>query len=150
MKMQAENYLVNYLHYEHDITNYGEENYIASFKVINDRRKDDCDGGAIAAAALLSDDGYAPLMLFMNPKNRKEPGHAIFIYRENGLIGCLGISKSDCIRPRFNNLEEVTRYFGFNEYGLINLDKVSPDWKECDYDLGRVIYPHLKFKKIQD
>ncbi len=148
---QAEEYLTKYLKYSYDKDNYGEEDYIASFKVIHERKTDDCDGGALAAAALLSDDGYKPLMLIMGTRNENKSwdGHAIFVYEKNGLIGCLGISKGDCIHPRFQSLEEVTMYFKFNEYKLVNLDDIAPDWKDCDYNLSNLIRFTGEFKKVQ-
>ena len=148
---QAEQYLLTQLKYEYDIKNYGEEDYVASFKVINERRIDDCDGGALAAAALLSDDGYTPNMLIMKIEhgNNDWSAHAIFVYQEKDLIGCLGINKTDCIRPRFRSLEEVTMYFKFNEYKLINLNDVAPDWKDCDYNLSDSIRYVGEFKKVQ-
>lgn len=149
---QVENYLLNSLSYEYDIINYGQDDYVASFKVINERKKDDCDGGALAAAALLSDDGYKPLMLIMGRYYKEEnswSGHAIFIYEKNGLMGCLGISKTDCLSPRFKSLEEITMHFRFDEYKLVNLDDVAPDWKDCEYNLRDAVRYTGEFKKVQ-
>ena len=143
---EAEEYLTKYLTYSLDIINYGQSDYIASFKIIHERKTDDCDGGALAAAALLSDDGYNPYMLIMR---NDISAHAIFIYKKNNLIGCLGISKGDCIRPKFQGLKEITKHFGFYEYYLINLDEVAPDWKDCNYNLRNMIYSSEKFKKVE-
>ena len=59
---QTKRYLTEYPSPKSDEANYGKEDYIASFKIIHKKGSDDCDGSALAAAALLHDDGYPPLM----------------------------------------------------------------------------------------
>lgn len=94
------------LYYEFDKDNYGEENYWASFKTIYKKGKDDCDGAAVAAAALLSDDGYPAKIICMYGK---EYGHAIFLYEEKGKYGSIGINWCDNNSAVFDSVDELVR-----------------------------------------
>jgi len=77
-----------------------------SFRRIHERKGDDCDGGAIAAAALLSDDGYPPYILMLWDG---DSGHAVFVYRseETKGFGSVGINLSDYHPPRHASLQEL-------------------------------------------
>ena len=86
---QVREYLLNFLDYQKDAKNFGETEYMASFRVIHQNRSDDCDGAALAAAALLHDNGYPPLMLCMYEDDSSN-GHAVFVYNKEGEWATLG------------------------------------------------------------
>ncbi len=85
------------LKYEYDSIQYGK-NYWAPLKTIHKTKKDDCDGGAIAAAALLQDDGFPPYILWL--KSKKD-AHVVFLYKtDKGEYGSIGINHNDCQYPQ--------------------------------------------------
>jgi len=141
---QAERYLTEFLKYKSDRENFGrsihaklsknkmkillpkyypdndegydfwDSEYVASFKKIHTNKSDDCDGGVVAAAALLSDNGYSPLYLGMSNKNSFRPGHAVFIYEESGKWGTLGINGGDCRAAEYISIENIIKDYGYN------------------------------------
>ncbi len=140
---QAQQYLLNYLTFAHDQKIFGEKDYIASFERIHTQGSDDCDGGVIAAAALLSDNGYPPLSLCMYKKEHtltNVGGHAIFIYKQDGKWGTLGILKYDCQSPRYKSVEEIVRKYGFDKFNIINIGKEYPDWLTNTINMNTKIY----------
>jgi len=56
-----------------------------SFKVLHKNRKGDCADATIAAAALLSDDGYLPTYLEMTNSTGTSK-HGVFVYQQNGKL----------------------------------------------------------------
>jgi hypothetical protein len=78
---QAQDYLDNYLQ------QFREGRY-DSFKVNHTDRKALCLGYAIAAAALLSDNGYPATILELDPA--REMDHAVFLYKSEGKFFALG------------------------------------------------------------
>jgi len=72
-----------------------------SFKVNHIKRRGVCLDYASAAAALLSDNGYPPLILLMYSK---EHGHAVFLYRTEKGFGILGKPSSP---PRYKSVKEL-------------------------------------------
>jgi hypothetical protein len=140
---QAKRYLTEYLSVKSDIDNYGVEDYIASFKKIHEKGSDDCDGGALAAAALLYDDGYPPLMLCMYKKEQSSEhygGHAVFIYQINGKWGTLGIKEVDCEPPKYFSVEEIVRRYRMEKFNVINIEEQYPDWIDNDINMSPRIY----------
>mgnify|MGYP001588538285 FL=1 len=133
---EAEKYLTEFLTYVSDSINYKKFDYIASFKKINQKGRDDCDGGAIAAASSLKDDGYPPLYLRMymhHPLFGPLLVHAVYPYQENKnscLWGSLGISEVDCKKPNFTSIKDLVKSFGFYLYDLVNLDELYSNWTE--------------------
>lgn len=104
--LEAIVYNLELLEYKKDIETFGKRDYHASFKHINENKKDDCDAGAIAAAAILSDDDFPPYVAILETPDIKE-AHEVFVYKtESGKFGSIGINDSDCL---FNcdNLEEL-------------------------------------------
>lgn len=94
------------LEYCEDEEQYGKECWV-SFKKIYNSGKDDCDGGAVAAAALLSDDGYIPTILCMYGGGY---GHAVFLYEKDGKYGSIGINYCDCNFAKFDTVDDLVRY----------------------------------------
>jgi len=100
---------------------YFEPDYCASFKVMHQRLMhckkiaDDCDGGALAAAALLQDNGFPSHILiletFQSPYSRmlKTTSHAVFLYRTQTGFGSLGINPSDMQQPVHKNISSLVR-----------------------------------------
>lgn len=104
--LEAVVYNVELLEYKKDIETFGKRDYHASFKHIHENKKDDCDAGAIAAAAILSDDDFPPYVAIL-----ETPGiniaHEVFVYKtENGKFGSIGINDTDCLF-NYNSLEEL-------------------------------------------
>ena len=122
-----------------DFIIYGKENYWASFKIIHKNKVDDCDGGAVAAAAILSDDWFPPYILVMSDK---EKGHAVFLYQnQKGKYGSIGINNEDINPPIIDSLEELVRKIGKNigmkddiNYEVYDLGSLHPDFIDNDLD----------------
>jgi hypothetical protein len=140
---QAKRYLTEYLSVKADLENYGVEDYVASFKKINEKGVDDCDGGALAAAALLRDDEYPSLMLCMFRKEHSlehHGGHAVFIYQVNGKWGTLGIKEVDCEPPQYSSAEEIVRSYRVEKFNVINIEEQYPNWIDIDINMVPRIY----------
>lgn len=101
--------------------------YIPSFKEVHEGNQMDCVRGAIAAAALLSDNGYAPLALTVCDNSTFScEGHIVFIYKQNGKFGSVGINKHDFHEPKFDTVrdlaQDIVDHFpdNWNYYGVLN------------------------------
>ena len=102
-----------------------------SFKCIHLRRYALCAEYAFAAAALLSDNGYPPLMLcvyFEEKPGEKQKAHACFVYKNENRWGTLGQKGENSPGAIFANLEEACQYLQKNHdrkivaYVLHNLE----------------------------
>lgn len=152
---QAQKYLMNFLESKLDSEIYDIEDYIASFKKTHKIRKGDCEDGAIAAAALLSDNGYLPLLLRMYVHfplfSSIGFSHGIYVYKENNLWGSLGINEGDYRRPKFETLDELVASHKYFMYSVVNLNKLYPRWIEKDIKDGEKIYEgKLEYIKIKN
>jgi len=110
---------------------YGKLDYWASFKYINITKKDDCEGGALAAAAILSDDGFPAYIAILRNFNEN---HAVFVYKTTeGNYGSIGLNDSDCISD-CKSLEELKERIGkgmwkkFNTLHVYDISKRYPDY----------------------
>lgn len=120
-----------------DLKIYGEKDYWASFRKIHEKKIDDCDGGALAAAALLSDDGFQPYVLVINADC---VCHAVFLYKDqNEKYGSMGINKTDINQPIFDSVDELARKLGrnmgcaeINNYEVFDISCVHPDFIDND------------------
>ena len=116
-----------------------EKNIYLSFKHIHKNEIDDCNGGALTAAALLSDDGYEPLVLTMLEKGGEKPnpsmGHIIFIYKKENKWGTLGINPSDCQEPKYSSIEEIVQRYNFITYFVKNIKEEYPDYIDNDINM---------------
>ncbi|MDP2749283.1 MAG: hypothetical protein Q8O89_00440 [Nanoarchaeota archaeon] len=124
---QAEEYIQVYL--EPNISGA----FVKSFKRTHEERKADCADATVAAAALLSDNGYEPTYLLMASKNKNgkmsSEAHAVFIYKEKGKYGTMGINLLDNNDPRFSSLDDVAIFFEYDFYSCGKMEeKVIPDW----------------------
>ncbi|MDP2908796.1 MAG: hypothetical protein Q8N77_03235 [Nanoarchaeota archaeon] len=134
--LEAMIYCTKVLSYEKDINVYGKKDYWASFKNIHKNKKDDCDGGAFAAAAILSDDGFPPYIAVF--RNNKE-AHAVFVYKTTeGKYGSIGINTSDCVsgcgsieelRDRLSKVKDK-----YTHIKVYDLSKQYPDYIDNDKD----------------
>jgi len=119
---------------------YGEEDYWASFKESFTHKLSDCDDGAIAAAALLYDNGFPPY--FLRLCGRRED-HLVFLYKnKEGKFGTIGINPEDCQEPKEINelINEFNRNYpgqGIFTYDILNAKKIFPDaiHKEGNYKI---------------
>ncbi|MEK6835184.1 MAG: hypothetical protein AABX61_02890 [Nanoarchaeota archaeon] len=120
---------IKQIDYLDDSTNYGFSDYVASFKVINQRKKDDCDGDAVAGMVLLYK--FNPKMIIMGEYrlNNSDYGHAFCFIEKDGKFYSSGISN----RQGYNSLKHLIQ----GEDSTL----VSPHrdkWKYywiCDYKL---------------
>jgi hypothetical protein len=109
---------------------YGEEDYWASFKESFTNRLGDCDDGAIAAAALLYDNGFHPY--FLRLCGRKED-HLVFLYKnKEGRFGTVGINPQDCQESKDINdlINKFNRNYpeqGIFTYDILDGERIFPD-----------------------
>lgn len=83
---------IKQIEYLDDSTNYGFSDYVASFKVINQRKKDDCDGDAVAGMVLLYK--FNPKMLIMG-EYRLNNSHAFCLVQKDGRFYSSGINNHE-------------------------------------------------------
>ncbi|MFH1637804.1 MAG: hypothetical protein ABIB71_05250 [Candidatus Woesearchaeota archaeon] len=112
-----------------------EPNGDNSFKDTHEKKVGvDCTESAIIAAAVLSDDGYKPLILAMRPEDDEGIGHEVFIYRQDGKFGY--VSNNYVAEPRFSSIEGMIGFISkkvdedYVKYAIYDLDKEDPDWLE--------------------
>lgn len=126
---QVEKYLTEYLTYAYDKDNYNKEEYMAAFPEIHAHKQDDCDGGAVAAIALLSDDSYKTYLLKLYNKNPKESDHLLCVYQApDGKYGSLSINWIENATGKnrtelitlLNNLDIWTSY-NYQSYTLLDV-----------------------------
>ncbi len=159
---EAEQYLMAHLKYKKDNDNYGPLQIEASFEEIHKRRIDDCDGGATAAAALLSDNPrYALFRMILNMRpslNQADDvidylglpspfrNHAVSIVhdKETMKFGALGIGALDCIKPEFDSINEVFKRLNANNLYMFG------SYKLTQYDDSTLIHGKNKFKEYND
>ncbi|RJQ16787.1 hypothetical protein C4573_01850 [Candidatus Woesearchaeota archaeon] len=132
---------------------YGNVDYWASFKIMHESRFkdaegriiDDCDGGALAAAALLQDNGYPPVFIMMN--NEENESHVVFAYRTPEGYGSLGMRNSDINPPCSKSITDLVRTIGtrskhyFTSYRLYDMSKIFPDFAENDKNNDLLPFP---------
>ena len=105
-----------------------------SFRQIHNGFPVDCTEGAVAAAALLSDNGYPPYIMHIKEKRTEKSSHVLYIYKENGKFGSLGINFSDNNAPQFETLEGLARYIAgglnmqYDGYKIADLRFFFPDY----------------------
>ena len=104
-------------------------------------RKGLCIDYALAAAALLSDDGYKANILILSQRNT--PSHALFLYKENDHFGVLGNSS---IPARYGSINELVKaiseknYWDFYKYAIVDLDATFPDKDWIDKSVNFKLY----------
>lgn len=118
-------YTTKYLEYKLDLENYGVDQYIASLRETHERRRGDCEDGAVCGPSLLADDGYRfRILRLLRPD---EPGHVVSIYDAgNNTYGCISIYAREClIEGACRDLPSLLRYLNsvtnkpYDRYSLI-------------------------------
>ncbi|MBL7100804.1 MAG: hypothetical protein ISS23_02505 [Nanoarchaeota archaeon] len=129
--------------------------HMYSFKKIHEGCPIDCTEAATAAAALLSDNGYPPLLLMIDG----EPtGHATFLYKGKDKFDSIGIVRlgrntwGPPQEPRYKNLNDLvkdlvkatdTKPIG---YLIINLSENNPDWLTTDENMQKEFDSQFEIK----
>jgi hypothetical protein len=111
-----------------------------SFREVVKRNEAHCLEAAVAAAVILEQQGYPPLLLDIESKDRLD--HVIFVFQNGGKWGSIGRSRDIGLhgrRPVFRSLRDLTwSYFDpyvdfsgrIKGYGLANLcDLGNYDWR---------------------
>ena len=125
----------------HYIIQEGSEADVAkSFRMIHETRKGDCSEGVVAAAALLSDNGYKPLWLFLEDSKGEKENHGVFLYQKNGKWGTIGINQRDNSPPQYNSLEEIAIKLGYDKCELKELKEANLDIWTSWIDSSRDLY----------
>lgn len=131
---------------------FDEGKYMSGFKKTHEGRSPvDCSEVAYAAAALLSDNEYPPLIIAFTPfRFLKSKGHALFVYKEQGNFGSVGIEPGDFQHPVHESLESLVCYITkshadpahprdmYRYYSLFNLNENDPDYITTERDLFRL------------
>ncbi|MFQ5892854.1 MAG: hypothetical protein ACE5H5_00930 [Nitrospinota bacterium] len=101
-----------------------------------------CTEAAYAAAALLRDDGFPPLVVwFIGPNagsfGLADLGHMFYLVKMDGKYGTLGATPAETFYPPpFERLEDLVRAVGKavgirpRRYGVLHLDRFHPGWEE--------------------
>ncbi|MBI2124822.1 hypothetical protein HYT92_03450 [Candidatus Pacearchaeota archaeon] len=138
---EAEWYIRNYIIQKDDNADVAK-----SFRAVHETREGDCSEGVIAAAALLSDNGYPPTWLFLEDSRREKENHGVFLYQRHGRWGTIGINARDNSLPKYRTLDEIARGLGYDKCEIKELKKTNLDgwtpWIDSRRDLygsGRVL-----------
>lgn len=139
---QAQHYLNT--HFEIDLNEYARGfnilgiNFFTkgeTFKYNHTRRKGVCIDYATAAAALLSDDDYPPLLLHMKCEDKKSC-HVVFLYKTEEGFGALGNTPE---KPVYATIDKLVTTIGeeYEYFSIVNLDENFKDkeWIDGDIDL---------------
>ncbi len=133
--------------HENDLTLYGAWDFGAGPALSLVRNAGDCEDAAMAVAAGLLDDGYAPTVLLLATDRDDSPNnHAIYAYREDGLWGYVNVTLRDgsgrnigahveTEEARFPSLEALFSSYQeshpwrepYTRYFLVDMKSV-PDW----------------------
>lgn len=125
-----------------------------SFREVVSRNEAHCLEAAVAAAVVLEQHGYPPLLLDLESKDLLD--HVIFVFQKDGMWGSIGRSRDMGLhgrRPVFGNLRQlVWSYFDpyidfsgrIKGYGLANLHDLGRyDWRFSSKNLHK-IEDHLR------
>lgn len=119
-----------------------------TFKYNHTRKKGICIDYATAAAALLSDDGYPPLLLYLKCEDSMYQ-HVVFLYKTTEGFGALGITPRNSI---YNTLDDLVTSLGeeYKYFSVVNLDEnfKNREWIDGDIDLQG--YKKDKWTKVKN
>ena len=133
-----------------------------SFREVVKRNEAHCLEAAVAAAVILEQHGYSPLLLDIESWDLLD--HVIFVFQKNGLWGSIGRSRDIGLhgrKPVFRNLRQlVWSYFDpyidmtgrIKGFGLTSLyDLGNYDWRFNDRNMHKIedhlrAIPHKKFR----
>jgi hypothetical protein len=120
-----------------------------SFREVLKKNQAHCLEAAVAAAVILEQHGYPPLLLDLQSKDLLD--HVIFVFEQNGLLGSIGRSRDIGLhgrRPRFRTLRQLAwsyfdPYVDFSGriigYGVGNLyDLGAYDWRFSARNMHRI------------
>jgi hypothetical protein len=145
---QVEDYLKRHFSYDPEPTFYipgfitiGKQKG-ESFKYLHTKRIGSCFNYATVAAALLSDDGYPPLILDM--RQDEDNGHSVFLYRTKDGYCCIGNGSVDTPQPTISQLiheceKQFTDGSKMKYYNVINLDNEYPNKSWIDGDMNLIM-----------
>ncbi len=170
---QAQEYLDYHLHVGYDKEVYAwkedrkgyvykPDDFWAPFKLIHEKGRDDCDGFAVAAAALLSDNGYSGDILWLYSANPTiKNSHVVYIYKNRTTEKYCAITRLETEKEigrhgydTINSLAEalLKAHHNFDSYVTISLpDPKKIDWINGDYFAGLALtgYMHQEFHKAK-
>ena len=137
-----------------------------SFREVIKRNEAHCLEAAVAAAVILEQHGYPPLLLDLESIDLLD--HVIFVFRENGLWGSVARSRDIGLhgrKPVFRNLRQlVWSYFDpyvdmtgrIKGYALTSLYELGNyDWRFSKLNMHKIedhlrALPHRKLKSSDD
>lgn len=125
-----------------------------------------CFEGALFAAAVLWVNGHKPLLLDLVPDRKKDDGHVVALYRENGYWGAVSKTNHAVLRfrdPIYKTVRELALSY-FHEYflnetgektlrtfaGPIDMRRFGKVWLTDEHDLTYLhkvfdALPHIAF-----
>jgi hypothetical protein len=122
---------------------------MCSFREVLKKNEAHCLEAAIAAAVILEQHGYPPLVLDLESKDLLD--HVIFVYKQDGLWGSIGRSRDIGLhgrRPLFRSLRDLTwsyfdtyvdftgRIIGYGQGNLCDLGNY--DWRFSSRNMHRI------------
>jgi len=130
---------------------YKPENFVAPFKLVHEKGRDDCDGYAVAAAALLSDNGYGQDLLYLYSTNTKvEKAHIVYLYKQ-GEYYRVNSQSNEERSIKSKTLDELTSMLfkfhykhKFDSFVVVSLpDRKQIDWINGGYYVGLKLTRYL-------
>jgi hypothetical protein len=133
---QAGEYILTHLKYlDDEKVAYNYPDYMP-FKTIHESGFEDCDGGAVAGAALLSDNNRYQCFNMVFSNDSTGIGHAVtLVYDEvTQKFGSLGINKGDIIEPQYSWCDEIAYRINKNAKAQFNMVSIF------EFDYSSLIY----------
>lgn len=137
-----------------------DEYHYYSFKSVHEGARIDCNEVAYSAAALLGDNGYPPIVMCLSDFLNSE-GHMVFVYKQHGKYGSIGIQQNDCQEPVYDSIEtlaQTLQFYGpvqlafswtgqfifdqktYGRYALVNLAENDPDYITTERDMRKSLW----------
>ncbi len=151
---KVQEFLIKEIEYDNqDELKEGEETWRSLRRVIRDK-KAHCLEGAIAAAAIMMQHNYPPLIICMEAR---DIDHIVFAYKRNGRWGSVAKSRDENLlsrEPRYRSLRDlVMSYYPFfynlfsndltditmRGYAKIDLRIFDKDWITTEEDLTFIV-----------
>lgn len=111
---------------------------IYSFKDVHNGAPVVCIGAVYSCAALLSDNGYPPLLLGLSNNNPAEGGHCVYIYKIPKGFGSGGLNQFDWVPAQYTSVNDLAREIAnrlvkdgghaYKYYDVYNLNECDPDF----------------------
>ena len=151
---KVQEFLIKEIEYDNqDELKEGEETWRSFRRVIRDK-KAHCLEGALAAAAIMMQHNYPPLIICMEAR---DIDHIVFAYKRNGRWGSVAKSRDENLlsrKPRYRSLRDlVMSYYPFfynlfsndltditmRGYAKIDLRIFDKDWITTEEDLTFIV-----------